>query len=148
VKKPAPKAAPRKEVSVMAWIEDDQGAVLLVQQTAGQRFWTLPGGKVKTREAMRDALVREVREETNLKVESVEILHLMDRPERGAVMVLYRAAARTNKPPKLPKDEIAAIRYVTKLPKKVSPSAGFFWKLMREPSTSATSAAVGSAQTP
>ncbi|HEY0792129.1 MAG TPA: NUDIX hydrolase [Chthoniobacterales bacterium] len=122
----------------MAWIEDDQGAVLFVQQTAGQRFWTLPGGKVKAREAMRDALIREVREETSLKVESLEMLHLMDRPERGAVMVLYRATARANKAPKLPKSEIAAIRYVTKLPKKVTPSAGFFWKLMREVAPSET----------
>ncbi len=27
----------------MAWIENDEGDVLLVRQTAGQKLWTLPG---------------------------------------------------------------------------------------------------------
>jgi hypothetical protein len=36
---------PKKEVSVMAWIENDEGSVLLVQQTVGQKLWTLPGVK-------------------------------------------------------------------------------------------------------
>jgi hypothetical protein len=29
---------PKKEVSVMAWIENDEGDVLLVRQTAGQKL--------------------------------------------------------------------------------------------------------------
>jgi len=29
---------PKKEVSVMAWIENDQGSALLVRQAAGQRL--------------------------------------------------------------------------------------------------------------
>lgn len=36
----------------MAWIENDEGDVLLVQQTAGQKLWTLPGGKVKRNESL------------------------------------------------------------------------------------------------
>ena len=43
---------PKKEVSVMAWIEDDKGSVLLVRQVVGQRLWTLPGGKVKRNESL------------------------------------------------------------------------------------------------
>jgi isopentenyldiphosphate isomerase len=32
---------PKKEVSVMAWIEDDQGSLLLVRQAAGQKLWNV-----------------------------------------------------------------------------------------------------------
>jgi hypothetical protein len=32
---------PKKEVSVVAWIEDDEDAVLLVRQVVGHRLWTL-----------------------------------------------------------------------------------------------------------
>jgi 8-oxo-dGTP diphosphatase len=59
---------PKKEVSVMAWIEDDKGSVLLVRQVVGQRLWTLPGGKVKRNESLKAALKREVREETGLDI--------------------------------------------------------------------------------
>ena len=55
---------PKKEVSVMAWIENDQGSLLLVRQVAGQKLWTLPGGKVRRNESLERALRREVREET------------------------------------------------------------------------------------
>ena len=34
----------------MAWIENDQGSLLLVRQTAGQKLWTLPGGEVRRNE--------------------------------------------------------------------------------------------------
>jgi len=54
----------------MAWIENGQGAVLLVRQTAGHKLWTLPGGKVKTNESLESALKREVREETGLSVKA------------------------------------------------------------------------------
>jgi ADP-ribose pyrophosphatase YjhB (NUDIX family) len=55
---------PKKEVSVMACIENDQGAILLVRQALGRRLWTLPGGKVKRSDSLKSALKREVREET------------------------------------------------------------------------------------
>ncbi len=40
----------------MAWIENDQGSILLVRQSAGQKLWTLPGGKVKRNESLERAL--------------------------------------------------------------------------------------------
>jgi hypothetical protein len=40
-----------KEVSVLAWIQDAYGNVLLIQQTAGRQLWSLPGGKVRSVEA-------------------------------------------------------------------------------------------------
>jgi ADP-ribose pyrophosphatase YjhB (NUDIX family) len=72
---------PKKEISVMAWIENGQGAVLLVRQTAGYKLWTLPGGKVKTNKSLESALKREVREETGQSVKAAEYLQMYDRPE-------------------------------------------------------------------
>ena len=75
---------PKKEVSVMAWIENDQGSLLLVRQVAGQKLWTLPGGKVRRNESLERALRREVREETGLSVRAAYYLQMYDRPKRGA----------------------------------------------------------------
>src|SRR5215469_12688830 len=105
----------------MAWIEVEGRGVLLVRQVAGQRFWTLPGGKVRLRESLHKALEREIREETNLD----------DRPERGAVMVLFSVViAKWRSWPKLPTREISEIRFTSKLPRNASPSAKYFWKLV------------------
>jgi 8-oxo-dGTP diphosphatase len=63
-------SAPSVMVAVGAIIRRD-GAVLLVQRgrapAAGK--WSVPGGRVEFGEALADAVVREVREETGLSVE-------------------------------------------------------------------------------
>ncbi len=131
----------------MAWIENERGEVLLVRQAVGRKFWTLPGGKAKARESLRDALAREVREETNLRVEPGPWLHLMDRPERGAVMVLFGVTVKSaGKPPKLPNREINACRYSQKLPKHATPSARFFWGEMRKDATPSPDGGTGPQQ--
>ena len=45
-----------KALSVMAWIENGTGKILLVRQTKDKRPWTLPGGKVRAHEALSSAL--------------------------------------------------------------------------------------------
>src|SRR3981081_4189823 len=85
---------PKKEVSVLAWIEDDQGAVLLVRQAVGQKLWTLPGGKVKRTESLESALRREVREETGLSVSAIAFRQMYDRPERGAIAILFKVSVQ------------------------------------------------------
>jgi ADP-ribose pyrophosphatase YjhB (NUDIX family) len=78
----------------MAWIENDDGAVLLVQQTVGQKLWTLPGGKVKRNESLERALKREVREETGLRVAGIRYRQMYDRPKRGAITVLFAVSVK------------------------------------------------------
>ena len=80
---------PCKEVSVMAWVEDYESRVLLVRQTAGQKLWTLPGGKVRPRESLQEAILREVFEETGLRAQADAWIDIMDRPDRGTIMILY-----------------------------------------------------------
>jgi len=129
---------PCKEVSVMAWVEDPESRVLLVRQTAGQKLWTLPGGKVRPRESLQQALLREVFEETGLRAEADAWIDIMDRPDRGTIMILY-AVNILDEPPLVANrfsEEISQVRYSTKLPKNASPSATYFWNKFKTKETS------------
>src|ERR1700730_18373363 len=123
---------PKKEVSVMSWIENDQGAILLVRQALGRRLWTLPGGKVKRSESLKSALKREVREETGLAVSALRYQQMYDRPKRGTITVLFRVSVKRDSAHLLfPTQEIADLGFFENLPTNATPSAKFFWKSER-----------------
>ena len=113
----------------MAWIENDQGSILLVRQSAGQKLWTLPGGKVKRNESLERALRREVREETGLTVKAAVYLQIYDRPKRGAIAILFRVSVqRQAVHMHFATEEIADLGFFDRLPTNATPSAKFFWK--------------------
>ncbi len=68
-----------------------EGRVLLVQRgtepAKGQ--WSIPGGLIDVGESLREAVIREVREETGLIVEPVELIELLDRIYREDDRVRY-----------------------------------------------------------
>lgn len=81
------------ETSVVL-VRDPAGRVLLVRQNYGQRFFGLPGGKIEDGESPAEAAVRELFEETGLRVEGVtpHSVHELVYPGTGG---RYRAHAFT-----------------------------------------------------
>ncbi len=59
----------------------DEGRVLLVRRGSEplKGHWTLPGGMLEVGETLAAGVAREVREETGLEVEPVELVEVLDR---------------------------------------------------------------------
>jgi len=70
----------RPLVGVGAVVVDD-GRVLLVRRGSEplKGHWTLPGGALEVGESLSEGVVREVREETGLEVEPIELIEVLDR---------------------------------------------------------------------
>jgi ADP-ribose pyrophosphatase YjhB (NUDIX family) len=118
-----------KAVSVMAWIENQFGDVLLLKQKRGNKLWTLPGGKVRPRESLKEALRREVEEEIGVKIQSVSLAGLFDRPQKAVITFLYTARIKGHKQTLNPKAaEVDTALFSSSLPSEATPSLRFFWK--------------------
>ncbi len=116
-----------KEVSFLAWIQDAYGNVLLIQQANGRQLWSLPGGKVRSTEALKRALCREIKEEIGLTVVSAKVVDLFDRPLRSGLAVLFQTKLRKGRL-KLGETEIKNAAFVDKLPRNATPSVRYFWQ--------------------
>jgi 8-oxo-dGTP diphosphatase len=68
-----------------------EGRVLLVRRGREplKGHWTLPGGVLEVGEALLDGITREIKEETGLDVEVIELIELLDRIHREGSRVRY-----------------------------------------------------------
>ena len=62
------------EVVGSAIIENTSGEILLVKSPKWRNKWTMPGGHIEPGEKIKDALLREAREETGLTLQSHGII--------------------------------------------------------------------------
>jgi 8-oxo-dGTP diphosphatase len=65
-------------------IEDERVVLVKRAHPPLQAEWSIPGGVLEVGELVREAAVREAREETGLVVETVELLGVYDRVLRNA----------------------------------------------------------------
>jgi ADP-ribose pyrophosphatase YjhB (NUDIX family) len=60
--------------AVGAVVTDPAGRVLLCQQNHGHRLWGLPGGRIRPDESPVQAVIRDIREETGMETEIVDLV--------------------------------------------------------------------------
>ncbi len=68
----------RPEPTVGALIFNDQGELFLMKSHKWKDLYTLPGGHIEPGETAREALLREIREETGLVIERIGFLRYFD----------------------------------------------------------------------
>lgn len=60
---------------------EEQKILLVKQKVTGSRNWSLPGGTLEFGETLEECIIREMSEETGLKVEIEKLLYICDRIE-------------------------------------------------------------------
>lgn len=63
--------------------------ILLVRQAYGERYWSLPGGKMEPGESIEEAAVREVAEETGLEVRVTRVIGLYSKPAENGLAITF-----------------------------------------------------------
>ena len=80
-------------ISASAIIEGKGREILLIWEgdMPYHKWWVIPGGYVNPEETVKEAVVREVREETGLSVSIVRLINVYSRvfPERHDISIVY-----------------------------------------------------------
>ncbi|MEU3765687.1 NUDIX domain-containing protein [Amycolatopsis keratiniphila] len=66
-------------VAVSAFIQDDEGRILMIRRTDND-LYSIPGGQLELGETLAQAAVREVREETGIECEVTGVIGLYSNP--------------------------------------------------------------------
>ncbi|MFJ9780650.1 NUDIX hydrolase [Amycolatopsis sp. NPDC101161] len=67
-------------VAVSAFIQDDEGRILMIRRTDND-LYSIPGGQLELGETLAEAAVREVREETGIECEVTKVIGLYSDPK-------------------------------------------------------------------
>ena len=98
-----------------AIVTDSDGRLLLVKRGYEPEMgrWSLPGGRVRPGESDPEAVVREVREETGLRVEPGRLVGEVERPAPGGkVFDIHDYAASVSGGVLAAGDDAADVRWV------------------------------------
>lgn len=87
---------PRFAVTAGAVVSDEQGRVLLLRHVLRKGSgWGVPGGFLKSGEQPEEAIRRELREETGLELDSVELAFVRTLKGVRQVEVIFRATMKS-----------------------------------------------------
>jgi ADP-ribose pyrophosphatase YjhB (NUDIX family) len=87
---------PRFTVTAGAVVLDDAGRVLLLEHVFRMgNGWGIPGGFLKRGEQPEEAVRRELREETGVELEALELAFVRTLRKPSQVEVIFRGRART-----------------------------------------------------
>ncbi|MCW3062492.1 MAG: family hydrolase [Capsulimonas sp.] len=114
---------PKKILGAAAVIQDSNGRVLLVKHSYGRRNWEIPGGAVESEESVTDAAVREVFEETGMRVIAERLTGIYYAAENDShhFVFLCRSASDDQRP-RADQDETTDCAYfsIEALPRPIS----------------------------
>ena len=73
---------------VGAIVVDERGRLLMIRRGTdpGRGLWSVPGGRVEPGESSRDAVVREVEEETHVRITPTGLAGVVERPGAGGIV--------------------------------------------------------------
>ncbi|MDQ0160659.1 NUDIX hydrolase [Alkalibacillus salilacus] len=104
----------RVDVAYAFIYKEDENNILMVNNKGGS--WSLPGGAVEQGETLEEAVIREVKEETNLTIEVGEIIAVNEAmfKENGhhALFITFKAKVIEGEISIIDKDEISEIEWV------------------------------------
>ncbi|WP_077303328.1 NUDIX hydrolase [Virgibacillus pantothenticus] len=104
----------RVDVAYALIYDQDKKKILMVNNRGGG--WSLPGGAVERGETLEQAVIREVKEETSLTIETGEVIAVNEAifEEKGhhALFITFKARAIEGEITITDKDEISDIEWV------------------------------------
>lgn len=100
----------RFSVSVAGAVVNDEGKLLAIQR-ADNLHWEPPGGLVEPGETLTETLIREVLEETGVRVEPGRLTGVYQNMQRDIVALVFRCAPLSGE--LTTSDEAHSIRWLT-----------------------------------
>jgi ADP-ribose pyrophosphatase YjhB (NUDIX family) len=79
---------------------EDQRILIVKQFVTDNRSWSLPGGKLESKENIQQCLIREMKEETGLDIDIKELAYITDRILTASIHIVHMSflVKRTSPP--------------------------------------------------